>query len=130
MCLSTVCTMPTSGRPANGADSPTQLKRYVNRALLYVNGSLVENPELLYGIQWHTQTRKQQSDGTYADDVQKDWQRGEYMQVNVSDIGMGSREQDSSMMLWFDADAWDALDVLADENGNVLTDSEGTILIG
>ena len=45
-------------------------------------------------------------------------------------IGMGSREQDSSMMLWFDADAWDALDVLADENGNVLTDSEGAILIG
>ena len=128
--LSTVCTMPTSGRPANGADIPTQLKQYVNRALVYVNGALVDNPELLYGIQWHTQTRKQQSDGTYTDDVQKNWQRGEYMQVNVSDIGMGSREQDSSMMLWFDADAWDALDVLADENGNVLTDSEGAILIG
>lgn len=128
--LSTKCTMPTAGKPESNTDITTGMNQYMNNVLLLAYGQEIVHPELLYNIQWHTQAKTTDINGNYIADAVKDWQRGESMQATIRDIGMGSKEADSCFELWFDVDAWGALNLLTDESGNVLTDESGNMLIG
>lgn len=126
--LHTSCTMPVFGQGTSGADIAVSQKEYYNSVLLNLADRQVEYPELYYLIQWFTQA-KYNDNGTWKYAAQKAWQRGENMAAPVADIGIGLTQNDSFFDFWFDVNAHKSCQPQTDENGVVLTDENGNILI-
>lgn len=126
--LHTSCTMPVFGQGISGSDIAASQKEYYNSVLLNLADRQVEYPELYYLIQWFTQA-KYNDNGTWKYAAQKAWQRGENMAAPVADIGIGLTQNDSFFDFWFDVNAHKSCQPQTDENGVVLTDENGNILI-
>ena len=126
--LHTSCTMPVFGQGTSGADIAASQKEYFNSAMLNLADRQVEYPELYYLIQWFTQA-KYNDNGTWKYATQKAWQRGVNMAAPVADIGIGLTQNDSFFDFWFDVNAHKSCQPQTDENGVVLTDENGNILI-
>lgn len=126
--LHTSCTMPVFGQGTSGADIAAYQKEYYNSVLLNLADRQVEYPELYYMIQWFTQA-KYNDNGTWKYATQKAWQRGVNMAAPVADIGIGLTQNDSFFDFWFDVNAHKSCQPQTDENGVVLTDENGNILI-
>ena len=126
--LHTSCTMPVFGQGISGSDIAASQKEYYNSVLLNLADRQVEYPELYYLIQWFTQA-KYNDNGTWKYAAQKAWQRGENMAAPVADIGIGLTKNDSFFDFWFDVNAHKSCQPQTDENGVVLTDENGNILI-
>ena len=126
--LHTSCTMPVFGQGISGSDIAASQKEYYNSVLLNLADRQVEYPELYYMIQWFTQA-KYNDNGTWKYATQKAWQRGVNMAAPVADIGIGLTQNDSFFDFWFDVNAHKSCQPQTDENGVVLTDENGNILI-
>ena len=126
--LHTSCTMPVFGQGTSGADIAASQKEYFNSAMLNLADRQVEYPELYYLIQWFTQA-KYNDNGTWKYATQKSWQRGVNMAAPVADLGIGLTQNDSFFDFWFDVNAHKSCQPQTDENGVVLTDENGNILI-
>ena len=126
--LHTSCTMPVFGQGISGSDIAAYQKEYYNSVLLNLADRQVEYPELYYMIQWFTQA-KYNDNGTWKYATQKAWQRGVNMAAPVADIGIGLTQNDSFFDFWFDVNAHKSCQPQTDENGVVLTDENGNILI-
>ena len=126
--LRTSCTMPVFGQGTSGADIAASQKEYFNSAMLNLADRQVEYPELYYLIQWFTQA-KYNDNGTWKYATQKAWQRGVNMAAPVADLGIGLTQNDSFFDFWFDVNAHKSCQPQTDENGVVLTDENGNILI-
>ena len=128
ICLHTSCTMPVFGQGTSGADIASSQKEYFNSAMLNLADRQVEYPELYYLIQWFTQA-KYNDNGTWKYATQKAWQRGVNMAAPVADLGIGLTQNDCFFDFWFDVNAHKSCQPQTDENGVVLTDENGNILI-
>ena len=126
--LHTSCTMPVSGQGVSGADIAASQSEYFNFAMLNLADRQVEYPELYYLIQWFTQA-KYNDNGTWKYAAQKAWQRGVSMAAPVADLGIGLTQNDSFFDYWFEVNAHKSCQPQTDENGVVLTDENGNILI-
>ena len=126
--LHTSCTMPVFGQGTSGADIAASQKEYFNSAMLNLADRKVEYPELYYLIQWFTQA-KYNDNGTWKYATQKAWQRGVNMAAPVADLGIGLTQNDCFFDFWFDVNAHKSCQPQTDENGVVLTDENGNILI-
>ena len=126
--LHTSCTMPVFGQGTSGADIAASQKEYFNSAMLNLADRQVEYPELYYLIQWFTQA-KYNDNGTWKYATQKAWQRGVNMAAPVADLGIGLTQNDCFFDFWFDVNAHKSCQPQTDENGVVLTDENGNILI-
>ena len=126
--LHTSCTMPVFGQGTSGADIAASQKEYFNSAMLNLADRQVEYPELYYLIQWFTQA-KYNDNGTWKYATQKAWQRGVKMAAPVADLGIGLTQNDCFFDFWFDVNAHKSCQPQTDENGVVLTDENGNILI-
>lgn len=126
--LATVTTMPMDGKPVSGADIAASQDLYVNKALLNLADRAVDYPELYYMVRWHTQA-KYDDNGIWKYADEKAWQRGTVMSAAVADLGIGVTVNDSFFDVWFDVDAHAPCELILDEDGNVLTDEDGTFLI-
>ena len=126
--LHTSCTMPVLGQGAIGSDIAASQKEYFNSVLLNLADRQVEYPELYYLIQWFTQA-KYNDNGTWKYATQKSWQRGVNMAAPVADLGIGLTQNDSFFDYWFEVNAHKSCQPQTDENGVVLTDENGNILI-
>ncbi|MBR1526838.1 MAG: hypothetical protein IJ640_09310 [Prevotella sp.] len=126
--LNTHTTMPLNGKPVFGADIAASQDYYENGVLLNLADRVVEYPELYYLIQWYTQA-KYNDNGTWKYAAEKTWQRGVNMNAAVKDLGIGVTVNDSFFDIWFDADPHAPCELIADEDGNVLTDENGNFLI-
>ena len=126
--LHTSCTMPVFGQGTSGADIAVSQKEYFNSAMLNLADRQVEYPELYYLIQWFTQA-KYNDNGTWKYATQKAWQRGVNMAAPVADLGIGLTQNDCFFDFWFDVNAHKSCQPQTDENGVVLTDENGNILI-
>lgn len=126
--LHTSCTMPVFGQGTSGADIAVSQSEYFNSVMLNLADRQVEYPELYYLIQWFTQA-KYNDNGTWKYAAQKAWQRGVNMAAPVADIGIGLTQNDSFFDFWFDVNAHKSCQPQTDENGVVLTDENGNILI-
>lgn len=126
--LHTSCTMPVSGQGISGADIAASQTEYFNYALLNLADRQVEYPELYYLIQWFTQA-KYNDNGTWKYAAQKAWQRGVSMSAPVEELGIGLTQNNSFFDYWFDVNAHKSCRPQTDENGVVLTDENGNILI-
>ena len=126
--LHTSCTMPVFGQGISGSDIAASQKEYYNSVLLNLADRQVEYPELYYMIQWFTQA-KYNDNGTWKYATQKAWQRGVNMAAPVADLGIGLTQNDSFFDFWFDVNAHKSCQPQTDENGVVLTDENGNILI-
>ena len=122
------CTMPVFGQGTSGADIAVSQKEYYNSVLLNLADRQVEYPELYYMIQWFTQA-KYNDNGTWKYATQKAWQRGVSMTAPVEDLGIGLTQNDSFFDYWFDVNAHKSCQPQTDENGVILTDEDGNILI-
>ena len=126
--LHTSCTMPVFGQGTSGADIAASQKEYFNSAMLNLADRQVEYPELYYLIQWFTQA-KYNDNGTWKYATQKAWQRGVNMAAPVADLGIDLTQNDCFFDFWFDVNAHKSCQPQTDENGVVLTDENGNILI-
>ena len=126
--LHTSCTMPVFGQGTSGADIAVSQGEYFNSVLLNLADRQVEYPELYYMIQWFTQA-KYNDNGTWKYATQKAWQRGVNMAAPVADLGIGLTQNDSFFDYWFEVNAHKSCQPQTDENGVVLTDENGNILI-
>ena len=126
--LHTSCTMPVFGQGISGSDIAASQKEYYNSVLLNLADRQVEYPELYYLIQWFTQA-KYNDNGTWKYATQKAWQRGVNMAAPVADLGIGLTQNDCFFDFWFDVNAHKSCQPQTDENGVVLTDENGNILI-
>ena len=126
--LHTSCTMPVSGQGVSGADIAASQSEYFNFAMLNLADRQVEYPELYYMIQWFTQA-KYNDNGTWKYATQKAWQRGVSMAAPVANLGIGLTQNDSFFDYWFEVNAHKSCQLQTDENGVVLTDENGNILI-
>lgn len=126
--LHTSCTMPVSGQGISGADISASQDEYFNSVLLNLADRQVEYPELYYLIQWFTQA-KYNDNGTWKYATQKAWQRGVSMSAPVEELGIGLTQNNSFFDYWFDVNAHKSCRPQTDENGVVLTDENGNILI-
>ena len=128
ICLHTSCTMPVFGHGTSGADIASSQKEYFNSAMLNLSDRQVEYPELYYLIQWFTQA-KYNDNGTWKYAAQKTWQRGVNLEAAVSDLGIGLTKNNSFFDFWFELEAHKTCQLLTDENGLILTDEDGNLLI-
>ena len=128
ICLHTSCTMPVFGHGTSGADIASSQKEYFNSAMLNLSDRQVEYPELYYLIQWFTQA-KYNDNGTWKYAAQKTWQRGVNLEAAVSDLGIGLTKNNSFFDFWFELEAHKPCQLLTDENGLILTDEDGNLLI-
>ena len=126
--LHTSCTMPVSGQGISGADISASQDEYFNSVLLNLADRQVEYPELYYLIQWFTQA-KYNDNGTWKYAAQKAWQRGVSMSAPVEELGIGLTQNNSFFDYWFEVNAHKSCKPQTDENGVVLTDENGNILI-
>ena len=126
--LHTSCTMPVSGQGISGADISASQDEYFNSVLLNLADRQVEYPELYYLIQWFTQA-KYNDNGTWKYAAQKAWQRGVSMYATVEELGIGLTQNNSFFDYWFEVNAHKSCKPQTDENGVVLTDENGNILI-
>ena len=126
--LHTSCTMPVSGQGTSGADIAVSQSEYLNSAMLNLADRQVDYPELYYMIQWFTQA-KYNDNGTWKYATQKAWQRGISMAAPVADLGIRLTQNDSFFDYWFEVNAHKSCQPQTDENGVVLTDENGNILI-
>jgi hypothetical protein len=127
--LNTQVTMPTSGCGQRSSDIAASQVVYENSVLINLRDRLVEYPELYYLIRWFTQA-KYFDDNQWKFDTAKEWQRGEHMLAEVSELGIGLTKNDSYFDYWFQVDPHGTLQLLTDDNGDVLTDDNGNFLIG
>lgn len=125
--LSTQVTMPTSGQGLRAADLHAGQATYANSAIINIKDRLVEYPELYYLIRWFTQAQYNDN-GVWKYAKEQEWQHGENMLAEVSQIGIGTTKNDSFFDYWFTADPHPAATLAADESGNVLADESGTFL--
>lgn len=126
--LHTATTMPTFGKPVNGADISPSQSEYFNSVLLNLADRMVEYPELYYMIEWFTQA-KYNDNGTWKYAAQLTWQRGVNMEAAIKDLGIGVTQNDSFFDIWFELNAHPACELITDEDGVVLTDENGEFLI-
>ena len=126
--LHTSCTMPVSGQGISGADIAASQSEYFNSAMLNLSDRQVEYPELYYLIQWFTQA-KYNDNGTWKYATQKEWQRGVSMSAPVEELGIGLTQNNSFFDYWFEVNAHKSCQPQTDENGVILTDENGNILI-
>ena len=126
--LHTSCTMPVLGQGAIGSDIAASQKEYFNSVLLNLADRQVEYPELYYLIQWFTQA-KYNDNGTWKYAAQKAWQRGVSMAAPVADLGIGLTHNNSFFDFWFELEAHKPCQLLTDEEGLILTDENGNLLI-
>ena len=126
--LHTSCTMPVLGQGAIGSDIAASQKEYFNSVLLNLADRQVEYPELYYLIQWFTQA-KYNDNGTWKYAAQKTWQRGVNMEAAVADLGIGLTNNNSFFDFWFELEAHKPCQLLTDEDGLILTDENGNLLI-
>lgn len=127
--VATKVSMPFYGQPLRQADLIPFMDVYQNSALVNLADRAVEYPELYYLIQWFTQARYNDN-GTWKYATAKEWQRGETMQAEVEDLGIGVTQNDSFFDLWFSIDPHHTLKPLADGKGQILTNEKGVALIG
>lgn len=127
--LTTDVTMPLYGQPQRQADVNPSMDVYQNSALVNLADRAVEYPELYYFIRWYTQA-KYNDNGTWKYAAAKEWQRGEEMQAEVKDLGIGVTQNDSYFDIWFDIEPHHTQMPMTDEKNNVLTDENGVALIG
>ena len=126
--LHTSCTMPVSGQGISGADISASQSEYFNSAMLNLSDRQVDYPELYYLIQWFTQA-KYNDNGTWKYAAQKAWQRGVSMYAPVEELGIGLAQNNSFFDYWFEVNAHKSCHPQTDENGVILTDENGNILI-
>ena len=126
--LHTSCTMPVSGQGISVADITASQAEYFNSLLLNLADKQVKYPELYYLIQWFTQA-KYNDNGTWKYAAQKAWQRGVSMYATVEELGIGLTQNNSFFDYWFEVNAHKSCKPQTDENGVVLTDENGNILI-
>jgi hypothetical protein len=155
--LTTQCTMPRWAQGLRAADiNPSQVM-YSNTAVVLLNDRSVEYADLYYLIQWFTQA-KVLSSGTWSYGAVKTWQRGPYLNAEISKLGIGVTKNDSFFEYWLDIIPHGRLrpvidpsthEVQRDANGepvwdyndngayeplaignDILTDTHGNILIG
>lgn len=126
--LHTSCTMPVFGQGTIGSDIAASQKEYFNSVLLNLADREVDYPELYYLIQWFTQA-KYNDNGTWKYAAQKTWQRGVNLEAAVADLGIGLTQNNSFFDFWFELEAHKPCQLLADENGLILTDENGNFLI-
>ena len=96
--------------------------------LVQLADRVVEDPELYYLIQWHTQGVKKVN-GEYVVDEPKQWQNGKDLDVPIRSLGLGTRFENSYFEAYFDVCAQASCSLCRDENGNVLVDETGDFLI-
>ena len=126
--LHTSCTMPVSGQGISGADISASQEEYFNSVLLNLADRQVDYPELYYLIQWFTQA-KYNDNGTWKYAAQKAWQRGVSMSAPVEELGIGLTQNNSFFDYWFEVNAHKSCQPQTDEDGVILTDENGNILI-
>ena len=126
--LHTSCTMPVFGQGTSGADIAASQKEYFNSAMLNLADRQVDYPELYYLIQWFTQA-KYNDNGTWKYAAQKTWQRGVNLEAAVADLGIGLTQNNSFFDFWFELEAHKPCQLLTDEDGLILTDENGNVLI-
>lgn len=119
--LHTSTTMPSFGKPLRGADIAPSQDVYTNSVLVNLEDRLIDYPECYYLIEWFTQAKYNDS-GTWKYAAQKTWQRGTNILATIKDLGIGVTVNDSFFDLWFNVDAHSSRQLIADENGEVLTD--------
>lgn len=124
----TQCTMPSEGKPLSSVDLSPNMTLYENSALLKTADRHIEYPELYFLIQWYTQAKKL-SGGIYVYDTIKKWQRGRFISVPLENLGIGVTYNDDFFDLFFEVSPHEPCALIADENGDILTDEEGNVII-
>ena len=138
LCRTTVAiyrrtTMPTLAKPARGADLTVRQKQYTNMALLSLANRAIDYPEAYYQIGWHSQSMHRPTPGGLMQyDAEQALGQGADLGVRVAQLGIGEREQDAAVEVWFDLAPHAALapalvaDAATDAAAEVWTDEHGT----
>jgi hypothetical protein len=91
-----------------------------NALRVETDNSVINNPEYYFNINWFSNT---------ANVTAKQWQTGEKCTINLVEAGVGNTSADDWLQVYAESEHKGKFSVLADENGEALTNENGETLI-
>ena len=106
--------------PMNGTDIHPSAVSRADKALALADGNVIECPESIIRMVWYTDTARKTA---------VEHNEGASTEFVLSKTGIGATYSDSWLETYINTEWKGPYKVITDESGNVLTDSEGNILI-